>query len=101
MTRAYSNFSIPPLDILNDLAPESRPTLVDQSAGLSKLLPATDAEPTETAWRPVRTYMDEVVQLYAAGYSLSAIERKVGIAWDSVARLLDKAGVRERKNRSR
>jgi transposase-like protein len=45
--------------------------------------------------------MTEVVQLYEAGYSLSAIEKKLGIAWDSVARLLDKAGVRERRNKSR
>lgn len=45
--------------------------------------------------------MDEAVELYRAGYSLSAIEKKLGIAWDSVARLLDKADVRERKNKSR
>jgi transposase-like protein len=41
----------------------------------------------------VRPHMDEVVELYQAGYSLSAIEKKVGIAWDSVARLLDKSRV--------
>lgn len=86
---------------MKDLAPEPSPTLVDQSAGRANLIPATDAEPPETIWRPVRPYMDEVVELYKAGYSLSAIERKVGVAWDSVARLLDKAGVMERKNRSR
>jgi hypothetical protein len=41
------------------------------------------------------------VELFAAGYSLTAISLKLGIAWDSVARLLDRAGVRERKNKSR
>lgn len=43
----------------------------------------------------------EAVELYSAGYSLNAISLKLGIAWDSVARLLDRAGVRERKNKSR
>ena len=62
------------------------------------MLPAADSDPAETTWRPVRPYMDEVVQLYHAGYSLTAIEKKVGIAWDSVARLLDRAGVRQRKS---
>jgi transposase-like protein len=75
--------------------------LVDQSAGLANLLPATDAQPGQTTWRSVRPYMEDAVQRYEAGYSLSAIEKKLGIAWDSVARLLDKAGVRERKNKSR
>lgn len=74
---------------------------MDQSAGLSKLLSAADAEPPESTWRPVARYMDEVVELYRSGYSLCVIERKAGIAWDSVARLLDKVGVRERKNKSR
>ena len=101
MARTYSNFVLPPLHSINDLAQDPSPTLIDQSAGLNKLLPAIDAEPAETTWRSVRPYMDEVVQLYQAGYSLTAIERKVGIAWDSVARLLDRAGVRERKNKSR
>jgi transposase-like protein len=64
------------------------------------LVLATDAEPKGTSWRSVRPYLDEVVQLYEAGYSLTAIEKKLGIAWDSVARLLDKAGVRERRNKS-
>lgn len=74
---------------------------MDQSAGLACLLPATDAEPAETAWRPVQPYMDEAVRLYQEGYSLVQIQRELGIAWDSVARLLDKAGVRERKNKYR
>lgn len=101
MTRTYSNFSLPPLDVFNGPLPGAGPTLVDQSAGKAVLVPATDAKPAESAWRPVARYMDEVVDLYRAGYSLSAIEKKLGIAWDSVARLLDKAGVRERKNKSR
>jgi hypothetical protein len=101
LTHAYSNFSLPPLHTFHNREEEPAPTLADQSAGLSKLLAATDAEPAETSWRSVRPYMDEVVQLYEAGYSLSAIEKKLGIAWDSVARLLDQAGVRERKNKSR
>lgn len=80
---------------------EPTPTLVDQSVGLSGQLLSTDADAAETTWRSVRPYMDEAVELYQAGHSLSAIARKLGIAWDSVARLLDRAGVRERKNKSR
>jgi len=45
--------------------------------------------------------MAEAVELFQAGHSLNAISLKLGIAWDSVARLLDRAGVRERKNKSR
>jgi hypothetical protein len=99
VARTYSNFAIPPLHSINDLAPAPSPTLVDQSAGLSNLLPATDAEPAETAWRSVWPYMPEAVQLYQAGYSLTAIQKKLGIGWDSVARL-DKAGVRERRKKA-
>lgn len=101
VTRSYANFSLPPLDALERGQTGLEPTLVDQSAGQAVLVPATDAEPANSAWRPVAPYMEEVVELYRAGYSLTAIEKKVGIAWDSVARLLDKAGVRERKNKSR
>jgi hypothetical protein len=64
-------------------------------------MPATDAATAETTWRSVRPYMEEVVRLYQAGHSLKVIEKKVGIAWDSVAPLLDKAGVRERRNKSK
>jgi hypothetical protein len=101
VTEAYSNFSLPPLDTFAFRKDVAEPTLVDQSAGIANLVPATDAQPAETSWRSVRAHMTEVVQLYEAGYSLSAIEKKLGIAWDSVARLLDKAGVRERRNKSR
>lgn len=101
MTRAYSNLSLPPIHILLNSNSWPGPTLAEQSAGLGKLLPATDAEPADSVWRSVASYRDEVVELYQAGYSLCAIARKVAIAWDSVARLLDKAGLRERKNKSR
>lgn len=37
--------------------------------------------------------MSQAVELYAAGQSLTAIPTKLGIAWDSVARLLDRAGL--------
>ncbi len=42
-------------------------------------------------------YQAEVVHLYQTALSLTKISKKVGIAWDSVARLLDRAGGRERK----
>jgi hypothetical protein len=101
VTRAYSNYDLPPLETFFAASAVVAPTLVDQSAGLARLLPATDAEPAETGWRTTLPRMDEAVELYRAGYSLTAIEKKLGIAWDSVARLLDRAGVRERKNKSR
>ncbi|MGH8959746.1 MAG: hypothetical protein ACRDWT_00825 [Jatrophihabitantaceae bacterium] len=41
------------------------------------------------------------MRLYELGRSLSSISAEVGIAWDSVARLLDRAGVQERKNKQR
>lgn len=40
---------------------------MDQSAGLPKRLPSTDAEPRESTWRPVASFVDEVVELYQVG----------------------------------
>jgi hypothetical protein len=45
--------------------------------------------------------MADAAALYQDGHSLTAISVKLGIAWDWVARLLDRAGVRERKNKMR
>jgi transposase-like protein len=62
---------------------------------------AVDQEPATGPWQSTLPRMAEAVELYSAGYSLNAISLKLGIAWDSVARLLNRAGVRERKNKSR
>lgn len=101
VTEAYSKFVVPPLDL--GKLPYEGPavTLVGQSQGLSPLVPATDQEPAATGWRSTRPLQAEAVQLYQEGHSLASIRRELGIAWDSVARLLDRAGVRERKNKSR
>ena len=74
-------------------------TLVQQSEGLSPLVPAADAEPVQSNWRSTRPYQAEVVRLHQTGRSLTSISREVGISWDSVARLLDRAGVRARNRR--
>lgn len=100
LTRAYSNFRIPPLDVIVNSAMSVHATLVQQSEGLSPLVPAIDAEPVQSNWRSTRPYQAEVVRLYKKGRSLTSISREVGISWDSVARLLDIAGVRAR-NRGR
>ena len=101
LTRAYSNFRIPPLDVIVNSAVITRATLVQQSEGLSPLLPASDAEPAQSSWRSTRPYQAEVVRLYQTGRSLTSISRELRISWDSVARLLERAGVRERKNKGR
>ena len=43
LTRAYSNFRIPPLDVIVNSAMSVHATLVQQSEGLSPLVPAIDA----------------------------------------------------------
>jgi transposase-like protein len=62
---------------------------------------ASDVEPAITAWRSTRPHQAEVVRLYQAGRSLTSISKEIGIAWESVARLLDRAGVREWKKNGR
>ena len=73
--------------------------MVDQSQGLSPLLPAAELEPTTKPWRSTFSYLNEAVALYADGHSVSAIARKLGIAWASVARLLNRVGVRSREDK--
>lgn len=101
VVEAYSKFLIPPLDQGKDPFVGAPVTLVGQSEGLSPLLPAVDRVPASTGWRSTRPFQDEVVRLYQEGRSLASIRQEVGIAWDSVARLLDRAGVRERRNKAR
>ncbi len=66
-----------------------------------RLVPAADQAPASTGWRSTRRFQAEAVRLYQEGRSLSSIRRELGIAWDSVARLLDRGGVRERKTKAR
>jgi hypothetical protein len=80
---------------LSDSGPAA--TLADQSAGLSCLVPASDVAPTTTTWRRTLPYLDDVCRLYKEGRSLTAISRELGIAWESVARLLERAGLRPRR----
>lgn len=101
VTEAHSKFIVPPLDQGIRSPVRASATLLDQSHGLSPLVPATDQRPATTAWRSTLPLEAEAVRLYQEGHSLAAIRRELGIAWDSVARLLDRAGVRERKNKSR
>lgn len=98
MTRAYSKFSLPLFDTAGDAV---KHTLVDQSGGVAQLMPAVDAAPAETGWRSTLPLLDDAAALYSLGLSLTQIAIKLGIAWDSVARLLDRAGARERKNKRR
>jgi hypothetical protein len=101
VTRAYSNFHLPPLDPGLTGSSDHYVTLVQQSGGLRSLSPAVDQEPATGPWQSTVPRMSEAVELFEAGHSLTQISLKLGIAWDSVARLLDRAGVRERKNKSR
>jgi hypothetical protein len=95
------SFRLPPIHETGGLDVDAPVTLVAQSEGLSAMALASDAEPTVTTWRSTKPHQVEVVRLYQQGRSLTSIAGEVGIAWDSVARLLDRAGVRERKNKSR
>jgi len=101
VTEAYSKFVVPPLDLGKRHYEGTPATLVGQAQGLSPLVPAVDQEPAASTWRSTRQFQAEAVRLYKEGHSLSSIHRELGIAWDSVARLLDRAGVRERKNKAR
>lgn len=82
-------------------AGEAGPTLVDQSEGLSPLLPAVDQEPATGPWCSTLPLQGEAVQLDSDGWSVNRIAVKLSIAWDSAALLLHKAGVRERRHESR
>jgi hypothetical protein len=98
----YSNFRIPEVPHLPDAQPRDEVvTLTDQAEGRSSLLLAEAGARPATAWKSTRPHQGKVVRLYEDGHSLTSIAKQVGIAWDSVARLLDRAGVRERKNKSR
>lgn len=95
----YSNFRIPePPDLPDAERSDDVMTLADQAEGRSSLLLAEAGTRPATAWKSTRPHLDKVVRLYEEGHSLTSISKQVGIAWDSVARLLDRAGVRERKN---
>jgi transposase-like protein len=48
-----------------------------------------------------RPFQAQAVRLYQEGRSVTSIRKELGIAWDSVVRLLDRAGVRERKTKAR
>lgn len=101
MTEAYSKLVVPPLDLGKHPYEGTSATLVGQAQGLSPLVPAADQAPASTGWRSTRRFQAEAVRLYQEGRSLSSIRRELGIAWDSVARLLDRGGVRERKTKAR
>jgi hypothetical protein len=96
VTRAYLNFRIPPISTFAQAVDPRPVTLADQAEGASPLLLSSDGGPAATTWRRVGRSEPEVVRLYQAGRSLASIAREVGISWDSVARLLDRAGVRRR-----
>jgi hypothetical protein len=93
--RAYSYFRMPETSCTHT---DTGSTLVDQSEGLAPLVPAADAEPA-ALWQSVGRHRDEVVRLYSAGHSLTSVATDVRIAWDSVARLLQRAGLRPRNRR--
>jgi hypothetical protein len=95
VTRAYSNFRVPPVDGAVGYAHSDDATLVHQSEGLSALLPAADAEPAQSTWRSAQPYQAEVVRLYRIGRSLT-VNFTTGrySLGHTVARLLDRAGVR-------
>ena len=101
LTEAYSNFSLPLLHSFIGCVQAPARTLVDQSEGLSPLLPAVDLEPATGPWRSTLPFQQEAVRLYRNGWSVNRIAVKLGVAWDSAALLLHKAGVRELKRKSR
>jgi transposase-like protein len=74
--------------------------MVRQAAQLAPLLAATDTEPALAGWRSTKQSQPNVVRLYEEGHSPTQIAKQVGIAWDSVAKLLHAAGARERQSRS-
>jgi hypothetical protein len=98
MIRSYSNFLLP--EIMTDSAqqrPKTEPTLLDQAEGHWRPLLAQDDQSPARLPRLTRHQKDAVVRLYEHELSLSAIARQIGISWDSVARVLDQAGVRPKR----
>jgi DNA-directed RNA polymerase specialized sigma subunit len=96
VTRCYSNFQIPTLESLTGEAVDP-PTLADQAKGQSTLLPAEAphrANRTSTLGKPAR---QAVVDRFRSERSLYSIARELGISWDSVARILEQAGLRARR----
>ncbi len=97
VTRSYSNFLVPKL-LVEPHTEHRELTLADQSAGHPGLLPAVDAFRPPAGNRPLTPHDEaEVVRRFRAQQSLAGIARDTGRSWDSVARLLERAGVRPRR----
>jgi hypothetical protein len=96
--RGYSKFRLPALAALAPSQLAVTPTLADQAAGDSPLLPAGDLAETSTGNpRLSLATQQRAVALYQQGRSLTSISRDLHVAWDSVARMLDRGGVRTRR----
>ena len=93
VTRAYPNFHLPPLNQSLTSSEDQHVTLVHQSEGVSGLVPAVDQEPATGPWQSTPPRMVEAVGP-AVRVLADCDLYQLGIAWDSVARLLDRAGVR-------
>jgi lambda repressor-like predicted transcriptional regulator len=94
VVRSYSQFRLPDLNH-SERSTAAEPTLLDQAEGRSPLHLAQDpSQPPRGNPRLTNDQQAEVVRLFRAGLSLSAIARTCGMSWDSVSRLLASVGVR-------
>lgn len=97
--RSYSNFSIPANILRKGAKPsQAAPTLEQQAVNENVLLPSEDlAARPRTGNHPITARQKaEVVRLFRTGLSPNAIATALDLSWDSVARLLERAGIRDR-----
>lgn len=101
VTIAYSKFRLPSPSSHPLGARPPEPGLSQQALGRSQVEPASDdGTSIDHAWRIPERQRESVLRLCRDGKSLTSISKDVGIAWDSVARLLDEAGIRARSSRA-
>jgi len=94
VARTYSNFAIPPLSSARP-GTEPAPTLEDQANGQDVLQPSVDiVRPAERIRRLTIDKIEQIIQLYQAGYSVQAIRAQVRVRWQTAAQVLAEAGLR-------
>jgi hypothetical protein len=73
---------------------EPAPTLEDQANGKDVLQLSTDVARSANSRRLTIDKIEQIIQLYQAGYSVQAIRAQVRVRWGTAARVLADAGLR-------
>jgi hypothetical protein len=89
------NLAIPPL-VAGQPDDKPVPTLEDQANGKDVLRVATDiARPAGGSRRLTIDKIEQIIQLYRDGLSVDAVRQKLSVSWNTAARVLNEAGLRE------